>query len=135
MTLAEFQRRVQALPEGPVALVFDSRPAREGFHVTELRRQDVRAVDCAAQTEAWTETLLQVLDGGGGRPMTTATLRGLLSKAVPAAGADPDAPVRVEYGGVEEPLRVFSPEDGPGDVLRFASTRAVCRPMQRGCCG
>ena len=129
--------------EAPVRVTIDGAPLGAGFHVTEVRRADIAALDCGRGERRWREAVVEVLDGPeDARPMAPGTLAGLARESVrrlPGVGEAPlafevqrGAAPRVRAGAAV--LRV-APE---AKTLALYGEGAVCRPAARrgdpGCC-
>ncbi|MEM7709831.1 MAG: hypothetical protein AAF264_03600 [Pseudomonadota bacterium] len=100
------------------------------WHVTRITLADLSHVDCDGGRATDRETVVEVLDGPPGRPMTILRLASILAKgraALPGSGA---APLHVFHGSVRSVV------DGiDGGTIRLAPVHAVCRPAARiGCC-
>ena len=61
MTTREFLDALAPHPDAPLHFDPGSGPLAPGYHVTEFKAVDVRAVDCGGLATSWTETVLQVV--------------------------------------------------------------------------
>ena len=94
------------------ALVFERRADGKsvrigaGYHVTEVRAANVRAVDCGAQEDAWAETVVQlwVPEGAEGAFMSAQKFLDILERVTANVPVTENADVRVEYGDAGAPL-------------------------------
>ena len=48
--------------EKPLIFAYEGRPIRAGYHVTEVKAGQFSALDCGANTEAWSEIFIQLWD-------------------------------------------------------------------------
>lgn len=118
-----------------------------GYHVTELKLASIRSIDCGGQTDSWTETHLQLLDGHGGAHMSVEKLSKIAShsaKKLPGLG---DAPFLVEFAPHNDGLgryRIGAVTSEPGRVvIALRNDVAMCKPFQDqlattatlSCCG
>ena len=136
----------EAAPDDPVRVSADGVAIRGGYHVTEMRRVRVDAIDCGLGRRGWEEAQLQILDGtGDDAAMTGATLARLLRRSAAALGLAPDLPLTIEAapgGGGLRRHRIAAMEPGPaGLTVTLDAVRAECRPRAgteaggaAGCC-
>jgi hypothetical protein len=138
---------MEAAPDAPVAFEAEGRAIRPGYHVTELRRARIDAIDCGLGRRDWEEAQLQILEGSGGEPMTGRTLAGILRRGAEALALPGDAPLRVEAqpgGGALRRYRIGAVGSrGGATVVSLAAMGAECRPaalwaarrpVAAGCC-
>lgn len=134
MTLDDLEHVLLAVPEDkPVVFSTDEGDVPGGYHLTELKHARVTSLDCAAQTEVWTELHVQLLDGSGGAHMTAGRLRAILEKSVAHLPEASMAEILIEYAPGNKGLRLFELglSKGPQDarlVMRLNERHAVCKP-------
>lgn len=128
----------EAAPDDPVRFLAGGASIGGGYHVTELRRARIDAIDCGLGRAAWEEAQLQILDGRGGASMTGRTLAGILRRSAEALDLPRDAAFRIEAkpgGGALRRYRLDRIEARGGEtVVSLAAMGAECRPAARGCC-
>ena len=76
-----------------------------GYHVTEVRAANVRAVDCGGREDAWAETVVQlwVPEGGGEGFMSAGKFVSIVERVAANVVLSDTANVRVEYGDAGAP--------------------------------
>ncbi|MEO0362312.1 MAG: DUF6428 family protein, partial [Pseudomonadota bacterium] len=106
-----------------------------GYHVAEIGRAAVEAVDCAGARETRRETRLRLLDGAGGPHMTAGTMRSIIDRGLGALGDAEDGRALVEFGR-NGGFAVYAPRPPARDANRFLvrldDEPALCGPMRRG---
>ena len=134
-------------PDAPLVFQTDAGPIRGGYHVTEWRQNRVDSIDCGAHTASWTEAILQLLDGSGGRHMTVGRFVTILGQSIRHVDGLADSPIQVEFAPGNAGLRLYRPEtprqDDGAVTLRLTESTALCKPAQQaldrviaaGCCG
>ncbi len=142
MTPADLSDSLSTLPaDAPVRFTAEGGGFGPGTHVTEIRRHAVAGLDCGGGRADWTEAALQLLDVEGGRPLTGATLRGILEKGRAALPDLAEAPLHIEGAPGNGPMIRFTPRapelrDGKIEIA-LGGAQALCKPMARtagGCC-
>lgn len=134
-------------PDAPLVFQTDAGPIRGGYHVTEWRQNQIQSIDCGARKSGWTEAILQLLDGSGGRHMTVGRFVTILGQSIRHVDGLADSPFQVEFAPGNAGLRLYRPEaPRQGDeavTLRLTESAALCKPAQQalagvvaaGCCG
>ena len=125
------------------ALVFERRADGKsvrigaGYHVTEVRAVNVRAVDCGAQEDAWAETVVQlwVPEGAEDTSMSAQKFLNILERVTANVPVTGTADVRVEYGDAGAPAVAYHVEGigiGAGEVVvRLRSPYVTCKARDR----
>lgn len=74
MRYADFASQLARHPENELVFEFGITTIGRGYHLTEVLRQTVDAVDCGGALDHWTETVLQLVDTPAvdGRPFVSA---------------------------------------------------------------
>ena len=71
------------------------------YHITEVKHVNIESVDCGAQTDAWSETIIQLwenpLEEGKRDYMTVLKAVGILNKVEKMKAYNLDAEVKFEY--------------------------------------
>ena len=109
-----------------------------GYHVTEVRAVNVRAVDCGGRADAWAETVVQLWvpeEAESGPPMTAGKFLSIVARVTADVPAVPTAEVRVEYGDVGKAAVSYHVEgvevaDG-AVVVRLRAPHVTCKARDR----
>jgi Family of unknown function (DUF6428) len=133
MTLDDLLRAMQSFPAGlPLVFITDDGPVGAGYHVTELKLANLVSIDCGARTSAWSESMLQLLDGQGRAHMPVGKFLGILKQSLRKVDGLGAAPAFVEFGHQNAGMQIFrlsKPEqDGGAVTLRLQPVRAHCKP-------
>ena len=125
------------------ALVFERRADDKGvrigagYHVTEVRAVNVRAVDCGAQEDAWAETVVQlwVPEEAEDTFMSAQKFLNILERVTANIPVTETADVRVEYGDAGAPALAYHVEGigvGAGEVVvRLEPPHVTCKARDR----
>ena len=128
------------------ALVFEYRPEYHagdagvrvgaGYHVTEVRAANVRAVDCGGREDAWAETVVQlwVPEGGGEGFMSAGKFVSIVERAAANVALLDTANVRVEYADAGAPAVSYHVEGvhvGDAVVVRLEIPHVSCKALER----
>ncbi len=129
----------------PVRMPYGGRELQAGFHITEVKRQRIESIDCAARLDGWTETVIQLLDIDGPPEvrMSASKFHGILAKSGVALG---EGPVIVEVGRPGEAMQLYDlvgiVEEAEWLRLDVSPRQAVCKPAIKmldiqslSCCG
>jgi len=79
----------------------DGATIHAGYHLTELKAASFDTVDCGAQKNRWTETIVQLWvpeDEENGECMTAAKFLSIYDRVARLIPLDPTAEIRFEYG-------------------------------------
>lgn len=133
MTLDDLLSLTGKLPaELPLVFATDDGPIGAGYHVTELKLANIVGIDCGARTSAWSETVLQLLDGHGSTHMPVGKFAGILAQSVRKVDGLGANPTFVEFGHRNSGIQVFEPAEpelhGKTVTLRLKPVRAHCKP-------
>lgn len=132
--LDEFIDQLQAQPQGATAIFTtpDGEIGR-GYHLTEIKRAAIEALDCGGRTDRWTEVVLQLLDGDVGRPMTVGTLKGILERGRHTLEGLDGARLQVEFAHANQGLSrhtIAGIASDPGQTtIALQPERAACKPI------
>jgi hypothetical protein len=125
-------------PHGSALLRFcyDGHETTPGYHVTEVKRAAFASLDCGANPESWSETVIQLWDIHGGEgQITVGKFLAILRKVQRDVGLEESSPVIFEIGGSGEAMRLYSGgqvQVTGDDVLVTLSPRhASCKPRDR----
>lgn len=117
-------------PDLPLAITAGGTALADGFHVTEIGHARVDSLDCGGRRLSWEEAVIQILDSGTGRPMTVATLRGIVGQALSALPGMADLDLRIEANTGNAGLRRYSLA---GTVAAEGVARMTLTPVQAHC--
>lgn len=137
MTLDDIIAATSDMPaHAPLVFATEYGPIGEGYHVTELKLAQISSIDCGAHTDAWTETTLQLLDGGGKSHMPVGKFTDIVKQSIRRIEHLGDSALRVEFAHGNDGLRIFEPTlprliDGRV-VLELHSIHAQCKPAAAG---
>src|SRR5688572_27911240 len=97
----------------PLTFVYDGREIAAGYHLTEVKAGRFAGLDCGANTEAWSETIVQLWDvpgipGEPTRPMTVRKFLGIMGKFDRDLGLDRSAKLTFEVSDPESAIRLYS---------------------------
>jgi hypothetical protein len=142
---------ISRLREAPgKQLVFtnsDGATIHGGYHLTELKAASFDTVDCGAQKNQWTETIVQLWvpeEVGNGEFMTAAKFLSIYDKVARLISLDPTAEIRFEYGDGNFPPSNYHVEKiNENEVelrvqLRLPQTTCKARDRRESgaaCCG
>ena len=139
-------------PHGNALLRFsyDGRTSAPGYHVTEVKSAALTSLDCGANPESWSETIIQLwdVDGGEGQ-MTVRKFLAIIDKVRREIGLEESAPVIFEVGDQSAAMRLYAGGSvhvtGDGVLVALTPRHASCKPLDRwleakpaertGCCG
>jgi hypothetical protein len=125
----------------------DGATIHSGYHLTELKAASFDTVDCGAQKNHWSETIVQLWvpqEAENGDIMTAAKFLSIYDKVARLISLDPTAEIRFEYGDEN-----FSPsnyhvemisEDEAELRVRLQLPQTTCKARDRreagaACCG
>lgn len=119
------------------ALIFATNegPIGAGYHVTELRLNNVKSIDCAGRQATWQDGTLQLLDGYGEAHMKVSKLGEIIKASVAAIPELESAPLHVEFAPGNEGLRLYNvngfqrTEDAL--IVQLQEQQAACKPAQQ----
>ena len=118
-----------------------------GYHLTELKAASFDTVDCGAQKNQWTETIVQLWvpeDEENAEFMTAEKFLAIYDKVAGLIALDPTAEIRFEYGDENFPASNYHVEsitENEIDLcigLRLPETTCKARDRRESgvtCCG
>ena len=138
MNTKTFLSRLEQHNDRPLIFEYDGTRIQPGYHVTEVKRVRVESLDCGANPEGWTETVVQLWDVPG-KPgegfMTAGKFRAILEKVHSRLPLELDAPLMFEYGDTKAAIRLLTAPDvqpeGDHVLVRLEPKRASCKPNDR----
>ena len=139
MTTYDFISRLREAPAK--RLIFsnsDDATIHGGYHLTELKAASFDTVDCGAQKNQWTETIVQLWvpeDEENGEFMTAAKFLSIYDKVARLIPLDPTAEIRFEYGDENFPSSNYHVEmirENDGEVrVQLRLPQATCKARDR----
>lgn len=100
MQLSEFLSHLTLHPTLELVFEFPLGPIHKGYHLTEVLRARVDAIDCGGAVDHWSETVLQLVEPGtqeGTRTMRTDKALAILQRSNDLIALDSDSAVLLEY--------------------------------------
>ncbi len=100
----------------------------------------IRSIDCGGRPEAWTETVIQLLDeqDATAREMRAGRFLGIVARVDAAVDLDREARVVIEWGTTGEAARRYLPVGVEVQVgvttVSLAPLAATCKPRALGAC-
>lgn len=137
ISLGELLNRAAETPELPLVFLYDGRPVKPGYHVTEVKAGQFSALDCGANPEAWSEIFVQLWDieEGDRTPMTAGKFSAIVRKVSEHLRFDGSAKLTFEVSDGVRPIQLFSANDpvSKNGALEVALTPrpASCKPRDR----
>ncbi|NOT72670.1 MAG: hypothetical protein HOP09_15755 [Hyphomicrobium sp.] len=139
MTLGGLMEALGGTRGSDLAFVYGDRVTKPGYHITEFKFARVTGLDCGANVESWTETVLQLWDieeSVTGEHMTVNKLLGIGRKAITAVGAEPSSRVVFEVSDGCDAMRIFAFDrleiaDGLA-LIHLKVEVSACKPLVRG---
>ncbi len=137
-------------PDAPLVFSYDGSPVRPGYHVTEVKAGQFSALDCGANSEAWSEIFVQLwdIDEDGRRHMSAGKFAAIIRKVSDHVQLEPTAKLTFEVSDGERPMALYcasAPRLVAGTFEVFLAARpASCKPRDRwlaeeqaksSCCG
>lgn len=102
-------------PHRSAPLVFDTGRGLVpgGYHVTEVKAVQVRAMDCGGRATAWNETVVQVWPPvrPAAASMSVSKFLSIYERVGAAVGIDPNSHLRVEYAAAGEAALAYLVDD------------------------
>ncbi|KSV63127.1 hypothetical protein N185_36850 [Sinorhizobium sp. GW3] len=137
ISLGELLGRAAETPDLPLVFLYDGKPVKPGYHVTEVKAGQFSALDCGANPEAWSEIFVQLWDieEGERTHMTAGKFSAIVRKVSERVRLDGSAKLTFEVSDGVRPMQLFCAnapvaEDG---TLQVALTPrpASCKPRDR----
>lgn len=145
-TLGDLLTEIESRPEDALVFTSGNVDIGAGYHVTEFKQVAIKSIDCGQRTDAWNETLLQLLDGAGDAHMSVATFVGIAQKSASVLHGLADASFFVEFAPGNKGLRRLKVQGVINEenrvTISLVDDVASCKPMvdwqhsaHRSCCG
>lgn len=137
-TLTRLRTELEAHSALPLVFTYGGKAIAAGYHMTEVKAAKLSSLDCGANPESWSETIIQLWDveSPGATHMKVAKFLGILSQVERRVALDPEALLIVEAGDSVSPMQVFT----VGNIaamsdhveVTLAPRPATCKPRNRG---
>lgn len=137
-SLSRLRAALQPHAELPLVFIYDDRRIAPGYHVTEVKAARLSSLDCGANPESWSETVIQLWDVNATARvhMKTAKFLGILEQVERRVALDADGLLVFECGNSARPMQVFTVghiRTADGHVtVELAARTATCKPRERG---
>jgi hypothetical protein len=137
-SLAQLRAALDGHGPLPLVFVYGGKAIAPGYHVTEVKAARFASLDCGANPESWSETIIQLWDvaGDSSTHMSVAKFLGILVQVERRVAIDSEALLIFEAGDSESPMQVFTVGDiaaTPDHVeITLAPRPATCKPRDRG---
>lgn len=138
-TLGSLLRALEDLRGLDLDIAYDGCTTKAGYHITEFKFARVTGLDCGANVESWTETILQIWDvedSVTGERMTVDKLLGIAGHVVRKAVAEVSSRLVFEVSDGTAAIRLYAfdrIERGANvATIHVSANAAACKPLVRG---
>ncbi|AMW06402.1 DUF6428 family protein [Gemmatimonas phototrophica] len=140
MLFADFAAELAKFPEHELVFTFGDTTIGRGYHLTEVLRLTVDAVDCGGAQDHWKETVLQLVDSPaveGRAPMSAKKVGGILRRSQAMVPLVPDSELVLEFRPVgalaAQRYHVSEIVSGAAGSLRVVThgARTQCKAAER----
>ncbi|TAA50606.1 DUF6428 family protein [Shinella sp. JR1-6] len=137
ISLGELLGRAADAPDLPLVFLYDEKPVKPGYHVTEVKAGHFSALDCGANPEAWSEIFVQLWDieEGERTHMTAGKFSAIVRKVSEHVHLDGSAKLTFEVSDGVRPVQLFcanAPIANDGALQVALTPRpASCKPRDR----
>lgn len=109
ITLGQLLDGLAAAPKAPLVFVYDGRPVKAGYHVTEVKAGAFSALDCGANPETWSEMFVQLwdIDEGGRGHMPAGKFSAIIRKVSDHVRLDPAAKLTFEVSDGSRAMALY----------------------------
>ncbi|MCJ8518541.1 hypothetical protein ABID21_001134 [Pseudorhizobium tarimense] len=137
-------------PDAPLIFTYDGNAVRSGYHVTEVKAGQFSALDCGANSEAWSEIFVQLwdIDEDDKTHMPAGKFSAIIRKVSDHVRLEPSAKLTFEVSDGARPMAHYcasAPRFTSGMFeVELAARPASCKPRDRwladeqaksSCCG
>jgi hypothetical protein len=137
ITMGGLLDAARAHRDKPLVFIYDGRPVRAGYHVTEVKAGTFSALDCGANPEAWTEIFVQLWDVSEGERthMPAGKFAAIIGKVAEHVELEDTARLTFEVSDGVRPMQLYRAEQPlvSGEELHvaLAPRPASCKPRDR----
>jgi hypothetical protein len=137
-TLTRLRAELEAHRALPLVFTYGGKTIAAGYHVTEVKAAQLSSLDCGANPESWSETIVQLWDieSDGATHMKVSKFLGILSQVERRVALDPEALTIFEAGDSVSPMQVFTigsiSATSDRVEITLAPRPATCKPRDRG---
>ncbi|MCJ7995346.1 hypothetical protein J5N58_14260 [Rhizobium cremeum] len=150
ITLGHLLDALADVPEASLIFLYEGRPVKPGYHVTEVKAGDFSALDCGANPESWSEIFIQLWDieEDGRSHMPAGKFSAIIRKVSDHVRLQPSARLTFEVSDGMRPMALYSASPPQMNEGRFEVTLSArpssCKPRDRwlaeqkaepACCG
>lgn len=100
MNLKTFLEQLKSAPENELVFQFGEKEIRKDYHITEVLRNSVTAIDCGGKLDEWEETVIQLVETSGRdgeRFMTNSKAFGILTQSFQKIEFDHNSKIILEF--------------------------------------
>ncbi len=137
-TLTRLRAELETHRTLPLIFVYGGKSIAAGYHVTEVKAAQLSSLDCGANPESWSETIIQLWDVeyNGSEHMKVSKFLGILAQVERRVTLDPEALLIFEAGDSASPMQIFT----IGSIaatsyhveIALAPRPVTCKPRDRG---
>lgn len=140
MNYADFATQLAHHADLELVFEFGDDPIRRGYHLTEVLRVTVDAIDCGGAVDHWTETVLQLVEPGhddGERFMGVGKFMDILQRSQAQVPLQADSALMLEFrtagASAAQRFHVTAVQAGDAGQLRVltAGARTQCKAAAR----
>jgi hypothetical protein len=100
MDLKTFLEQLMSASEKELIFQFDDKEIRKDYHITEMLRNSVTAIDCGGKMDQWEETVIQLVEPSGldgERFMSSSKALSILSQSLQKIDFDQNSKIILEF--------------------------------------
>lgn len=137
-TLAKLRALLEPYADKPLVFHYGGRTIASGYHVTEVKAARLSSLDCGANPEEWSETIIQLWDveEESATHMRAGKFLGILSQVAKRVAVDDHGLLVFEAGDRASPMQIFTVgavmARGSHVEVMLAPRPATCKPRERG---
>ncbi len=138
LSIGQFLDALADHAERNLTFEYDGREILPGYHVTEVKTGRFAALDCGANPESWTETVIQLWDvprEGTRAVMSVGKFLAIMRKFAADVELDRNSKLTFEVSDPASALQLFGPASAEtdGESVRVSLRRrpASCKPRDR----
>ncbi|NLR97296.1 hypothetical protein HGP17_10690 [Rhizobium sp. P38BS-XIX] len=151
ITLGDRMKVLAAAKDSPLVFNYDGRPVKPGYHGTEAKAGQFSALDCGANSEAWSEMFIQLwdIDEDDRTHMPAGKFYAIIRKVTEHVKLDDSAKLTFEVSDGVKPMQLYCAAmptlRGAAVHVELSPRLASCKPHDRwvaeqraqsqSCCG
>ena len=94
--------------DAPVVFLTEQGEILGGYHVTEFKHHQITGIDCGARTSTWTQTSMQLLDGGDQQHMNVEKFSTILRQSIEKVEGLGTGEAYVEFANNNDGMRIYN---------------------------